>query len=328
MCRHDHHTPATPDQTLTIAGEALPIHDADIPPQWAERARRKGYDAVCRVKDRYHIALCCHRCGEMVSVKAFTLMNNRPRCPTCLGRKWDAEAQQAGLVFLRRDPRHTQYGLFRAGCGHEVRRQWELIRRIGAGNVGLRCEICHLAIEQAEARAQGWTRLGTDPKNNQNYRLYRHLCGHRQRIARANVQSGRFGCGHCDPGWIAAPSFIYAMRFRLPDGETVVKLGFSRNPVSRLRFQLARSLDQDCALLQQIRIATGRKALSLEKQLHARLRKTFPEAVVAKERFESVINVGSEIYEGWLEPVILRHLDELAAREERARRSGRGRKTD
>ena len=45
--------------------------------------------------------------------------------------------------------------------------------------------------------------------------------------------------------------------------------------------------------------------MSLEKQLHARLRKTFPEAVVAKERFESVINVGSEIYEGgmanWLD---------------------------
>ena len=41
MCRHDHPTPATPDQTLTIAGDTLPIHDADIPPQWSERARRK-----------------------------------------------------------------------------------------------------------------------------------------------------------------------------------------------------------------------------------------------------------------------------------------------
>ncbi len=58
---------------------------------------------------------------------------------------------------------------------------------------------------------------------------------------------------------------------------------------------------------------TGRKALSAEKRLHKHLRTTWPDAVVAPERFAEVINVGSEVYEPWLEDEILRLLADLDA---------------
>ncbi|CUI00341.1 hypothetical protein PHA8399_02472 [Leisingera aquaemixtae] len=122
----------------------------------------------------------------------------------------------------------------------------------------VRCETCHSRKEQKEAAAQGWALIGADPDRDPNYRLYRHReCGHTQRVARVNMQTGRFGCGKCGDDWPAAPSHLYAMQFKLPNGAQLVKLGFSRNPDSRLRHQLMKDHSVDAQILKTVRMASG-----------------------------------------------------------------------
>lgn len=309
-------TPDNAPPAITIDRIAHPVHPGPVLPEWHRIAMEKGFEIRARVRDRYHLALGCRLCGAASVTKIFTLRTAAPLCPACLQAKWLKEAEAAGLTFLGRDPDARHYFRFRAPCSHVVRRQFELIRRIATERTGLRCETCHSAREAEEARVRGWTLIGPDPEGNPNYRLYGHDCGHRQRVARANMQTGRFGCGHCDPGWVAGESYLYAMRFDLPDGGSVVKLGFSRDPVSRLRHQLITRPDQPCRLLRQVRMRSGREALRQEKRLHSQLRGAHPRAVVDPGRYRHLIRVGSEIYEAALEPVILAALDRLEAEAE------------
>src|SRR5690606_11284166 len=155
------------------------------------------FDFVGRIIDRLHLALRCRHCGASQKTRLFTVMSSQPLCPACLMADWREDADAAGLVFLRRDLAHRHYAHYRAPCGHEVRRQMGLVKRIAAGDVSWRCEACHAETEAAEAEARGWVLTGGDPSGNPNYRNYRHGCGHEQRIARGNMQSGRFSCGGC-----------------------------------------------------------------------------------------------------------------------------------
>ena len=302
--------------TLVIDGEACPILDQPIPTQWAETAAAKGFDIAARIEDRYHVALRCHDCGGLTRTKAYTLRTNQPICQPCLKARREATAQAAGLTFLRRDPDDTQYAWYRMGCGHEVRRQFGLTQRVANGDHGLRCRVCHARTEQEEARSQGWELVGPDPEGDANYRLYRHAdgCGQVQRIARANLQTGRFDCQHCGAQWPAAPNAIYLMRFTLRDGSVVVKLGHARKPHSRLRHQLLRDKTLPAELLRIVPVESGHLACQLEKRLHAQLRRDVPGAVVPRKRFAKVLKVGSEIYEDWLMEYLHRQLDQIAAR--------------
>ena len=81
---------------------------------------------------------------------------------------------------------------------------------------GLRCATCHAAREAAEARRFGWQRLGPCPSGRPNYRLYRHRCGHVQRVAQANMLWGQCDCAGCGQGWSARPSFLYLFEIHLP----------------------------------------------------------------------------------------------------------------
>lgn len=143
------------------------------------------------------------------------------------------------------------------------------------------------------------SRRGPDPEGDASYRLYRHAegCLYRQRIARANLQTGRFDCATCGETWTAAPSALYLMQFTLPSGTTVLKLGFARNPQSQLRNKAA-----PAKLLRVVPVANGHLACRIEKRLHARLRHHLPEAVVPHERFAGHLRVTSEIYTESLAP--------------------------
>ena len=121
-------------------------------------------------------------------------------------------AAAAGVTFLGPDPDRRGYGRFRAPCGHVLQRQFELIERVAKGATGLRCETCHAEREASEARRFGWERLGHCPSGRPNYRLYRHTCGHVQRVAQANMLWGQCDCAGCGLGWNAKPSFLYLLR--------------------------------------------------------------------------------------------------------------------
>ncbi|HRK65961.1 MAG TPA: hypothetical protein PKY73_00300 [Hyphomonas sp.] len=306
----------SPNMMSTFDG-AYPVFSGPVLPAWAEAASAKGFDIAGRIIDRLHLSLRCCKCGAAHRCRLYTLMSAQPLCPACIEREWRSDAVVAGLQFLQRDLSHRHYAIYRAPCGHDLRRQTGLVKRMASGEVGLRCETCHAATEAAEATSQGWTLIGADPAGNPNYRLYRHNdCGHEQRIARGNMQSGRFSCGGCGKDWPAAPSFLYAMSFVLASGREVVKLGFSKNPESRLGWQLQRDPEMPCELLRKVPVTTGHDAICEEKAMHRLLREKYPEAVLERATWQGQIRVKTEIYDGSLTPVILAMLDALASRQQ------------
>lgn len=306
--------PATFSRTgITNAEQTLTAYPGPIHAHWQAQAEEAGFTITGRMLDRYHIALRCHACGQVHASRIYTLMSARPQCPACMIARLDAEADAAGLVHLQRDPENRHYSVYRAACGHHLRRQHEIIRRVTQGATELRCETCHAATEEEEARARGWRLVGSDPEGDPSYRLYAHAegCGHHQRIARANLQTGRFACGGCSAGWAAERSWLYVMAFTRATGRELIKLGYSRDPDARLRHQLRIDPEMSCEILRVVGMPSGQAAIRIEKAMHARLRRTYPEEVVDPGLYRGQIRVRSEIYEASLTPQIMVLLDDV-----------------
>lgn len=298
---------------FTIQGKRYPVIAMPIPASWPAIAQAKGFDLLARIRDHHHLALRCHACGGINKVKAYTLRSARPQCQHCLETRWRQTAREAGAELLRRCPQSHKHVFLRLGCGHVIRRQMGLVTRVARGEAAFRCDTCHAAREKREASARDWRLIGPDPQGDPNYRLYAHACGHQQRVARVNMQTGRFTCGGCGEAWPAAPSALYLMRFTLPDARVLIKLGMSRDPQSRLRHQLLRHGDVKAELLAHLPVRRGQRALTLERGLHRILRRRFPAQVVPRAVFERHLKVVSEIYEPTLEPQ-LRALFDLIRR--------------
>lgn len=300
------------DPADPVGEDDHPIYDRDIPEHWHDWATAKGYEIVERVIDKNHLLLRCCACGGRMISKIFVLRTGTPRCPHCLKDRRKRLCLDAGVTFIEANGSHDFR--IRLCCGHETSRQHSFLERVKAGETEIRCEECLKARLEAEAGARGWMLLGADPKDVRDYRLYRHECGHTQRIAVVNMQTGRFTCHACSDAWTNDPSFIYLMRFILRSGRIAVKAGFSRNPQSRLRFQLVTDLEQDAELLRVIPVPTGHQAICYEKRLHVNLRKLFPDAVLARAEFEGEVRVLSELYCGSIEPELNALLDDIELR--------------
>lgn len=289
-------------------------YDAPVPQAWDRMAERKGFLINRRIRDRYHVALECRTCGAHTAQKTYTLRTAQPRCGGCATAGQQTRAQDAGLVLLHRDPEDRHYGIFRAECGHIVRRQFAFIHRMQRGDTDLRCATCLVAREAKEARHHGWTRLGPDPQNRQNYRLYRHACGHTQSIAAVNMRWGQCDCAHCGGSWGARPSFLYLAQIRFPhDGLTVVKFGYSAHPNKRFRHQLGLPGSAQVTFLRLLPMPSGHAACTVERPANTALARTHPDAVVPPSLYAGLINVVSEIYWPELLPEINRVLDRIAA---------------
>jgi hypothetical protein len=294
----DHPIPLrVPPRSRSVPATDWTRFAAPIPDRWARMAALKGFRIDRRIRDRYHVALTCQTCGEQTASKVFNLMTAEPRCGACAERRIRDLAQAAGLEFLGRDPEDHMYGWFRAPCGHDLRRQFELIERAAAGICGVRCETCHAAREAEEAEAQGWTLIGPDPSGDPSYRIYRHACGQEQRIARPNMQTGRLDCGGCGESWASKPSTIYLARIDLPtSGLRVLKLGYSSNPKHRFRYQLGLPREAQVELLRLLPMPTGHAACAAERRANTWLAKRYPDAVIPVDAYRDEINVVSEIY--------------------------------
>lgn len=278
---------------------------------WQNKAQEKGFDLVKRIRDKAHVALLCHRCGALTAHKIYTLRTAQPACAACRHLAVEATAHRARLTFQGYDPEDHKLGRYLAPCGHPVTRQFGQVERIANGRCKLRCETCHARKEADEAMTRGWRLLDRDPEGNPNYRLYQHRCGHKQRIARTNMQSGRFQCSNCGEGWASAKSAIYAIRLELPSRLRVVKLGFSRDPISRLRHQLLRKPGIEAELLRSVPQPSGHAANCREKALHRALKASHPDSIIPPERFRDWLSVKSEVYGIEIEPIILAHLDAI-----------------
>lgn len=313
MCDYSDRASSPGARSLRIDGKDYPVLFLPIPPEWHGSALEKRYDLVARVADEDHLALRCQDCGGLNKVKVFTLRSANTTCRICQDRRWRSLATEAGATFVRRCPRDHRYVWLQLNCQHEIRRQAGLVRKAAGGEVGFRCNTCHSTREAKEARARGWELVGPDPKHVLGYRVYRHDCGHCQRIARANMQTGRFGCAGCGAAWPSAPSSLYVMRFTLQNSRVLIKLGMSRDAKSRLRHQLLRHAQLQAEIVDHLPVETGQRALQLEKSLHGMLRRRFPEQVVPHAVFASHLNVVTEIYEPVLEPFLRQAFDRLRA---------------
>lgn len=87
------------------------------------------------------------------------------------------------------------------------------------------------------------------------------------------MQSGRFSCGGCGEDWPGADSYVYAMAFTLASGRGIVKLGFSRDPESRLTYQIQRESGISSQILRVVPMATGHAALCAEKAMLKKLKR-------------------------------------------------------
>ncbi len=285
-----------------------------VPEAWALIARDKGFRVHGRIRDRYHVALECDTCGGLTAHKSFTLRKAQPRCGACAEADLADVARVAGLTFLRRDGRNHHYGLYRAACGHVIKRQFEFVVRVAARKTDVRCEKCLLNRERDEATRRGWERLGRDPQGNANYRLYRHSCGNVQRIARVNLSWGQVKCASCGGAWNSNPSFIYLLRIEMKSrGLHLLKLGFSKTPMKRMKHQLGLPRSAKVDLVRVLPMASGHVARAQEAALHATLRRRHPDLVVPPEVYAGILNVRSEVYEAFAFDLIMDHLDRIEA---------------
>ena len=296
----------TPEEIPQII-QPGPIHRT-----WAEAAEAKGFTLVARVRDHQHVALRCHTCGGITAVRSNVLLGHAPHCHHCLETTRAAAAEAAGLRYLHRDPGNHKYAIYFMHCGHKIRRQFGFVDKIARGEVSARCEICLIEREEAEALRFNWTRLSRDPTGDPNYRIYRHHCGHVQRIARANMQWGQCDCAGCGQSWTAKPSFIYLIDIRRDaSAQHYLKLGYSAHPVKRHRHQLGLPKDTAVAVLRVVAMPTGHDACAAEKAAHVRLMKDHPEAVVPQPEYADLMNVVSEIYRPDSAAILHRILDRI-----------------
>lgn len=311
------------DLALPLATRpGIPADQAPFPgpirPHWQRAAARKGFDILARIQDRSHLLLRCRACQRDFPSKLFVLMRSQPLCPHCLAARRSAVAAAAGVSFLGADPDHSAYGHYLAPCGHILRRQHELIARVARGETGLRCETCHIAREAAQAGHFGWDRIGPCPSGRPNYRLYRHACGHVQRVAQANMLWGQCDCAGCGQSWTAKSSYIYLFEIQLPaspdhPARHYLKLGYSAHPVKRHRHQLGLPPEARVVVVRVIAMANGHAACTRETALHRQLRHDHPAAVVPAVEFRDAINVTREIYRPTLRPMIEAALDRIEA---------------
>lgn len=297
---------------LSVSDLPLVIHPGELHAHWTAAARSKGFDLIARVRDRFRVALRCQTCGGIHVSRHFVVMTAQPLCPHCVETRWRETAIAAGLTWLGRDTNHRHYGHYGLPCGHEVRRQFSFVERVAAGAVAPRCETCLVHREEAEALRFGWTRLGRDPQGKASYRLYRHHCGHTQRIAVANMRWGQCDCAGCGQSWTAKPSFIYLLEIRHPGTRRhYLKLGYSSHPLKRHKHQLGLPKDAEVEVLRVVAMQTGHDACAREKAAHAELRRLYPEAVVPQPEYADLMNVVSEIYHPQALAILQETLDRI-----------------
>ncbi len=306
-----------PHRSRHVPAEAWVDYPGAIKDCWRVLADQKGFRVDRRVRDRLHLALECKICGAHTAHKLHTLRTAQPACLGCQGESRSSKAKQVGFELIKRDEDSPNYNLYQLPCGHQRLLQNARVEKLlkhgpVEGHSGFHCPICHTRRLRAMASTCGWRLVGSDPDRNPNYRLLSHnRCGHEQRVATANLATERFNCGGCGDSWSAAPSALYLMRFRVPGQGRFVKLGYSRNPTSRLRYQLGLAQGVEAELIDMVAMPTGQVALKVEKNLHRALQSGHSDKVISSEHLKSWINVTSEIYAAEMEPVIRRMFDRL-----------------
>jgi hypothetical protein len=111
----------------------------------------------------------------------------------------------------------------------------------------------------------------------------------------------------------------------VPHKGSFIKLGYSRDPESRLRYQLGIPGSVEASVLYRFPMPTGHIAQKTEKALHAKLKQRFPDSVIPCNELADWINVKTEIYRADILPHVLTHLKAATANQQTSPRSGKPR---
>ncbi len=294
-----------------IDGKFRNVFPCETPPHWHAAAEGKGFTIAGRAVDRLHVVLCCHACGRPTLKRVNVVLGYNPECPHCILDRRKAAARAAGATLLGPDPEGDRhYGVYALPCGHEDRRQHTRVAAAGDGGHGLGCETCLAARLAAEAARWDWRPVG--PAARKDHRRYEHGCGHRQDVAVVNMRHGDVDCARCGESWSSKPNKIYLVELALPD-LPVIKLGHSSDPGFRLRQLQHDPARTRGAIMREIAMETGHRAVCVEKALHALVRRRRPDLVVPPELFRDHLRTGSEVYHRRGLPWISGLLDDVEA---------------
>lgn len=296
-----------------VDGALRPVFQGAQLPHWQAAAEAKGFCLIGRAVDRLHVILGCKTCGTPTLKRISVVLGHNPECPHCIRIRRESAAAAVGAQLCGPDldgDRH--YGLYQLVCGHRDRRQHTRVEAAADGGHKLSCSICLQERHAAEAEVQGWQLVGDALRTNKSYRHYEHQCGHQQDVAIANMRSGDIDCAGCGESWASKPSKIYLMAFTLPEAP-VLKLGFSSNPALRLRQVQEDPEPSKGALLRETSVATGHRAICIEKALHAHIATHRPDLIVPPALFRSHMRITSEIYHHHGKTYISALLDAVAS---------------
>ena len=296
-----------------VDGAVLPVFACETPPHWHAAAEAKGFTVIGRAVDRLHVVLGCHACGRPTLKRVSVVLGYNPECGHCIRDRRVAAAERLGARLIGPDPEgNRHYGEYMLACGHVARRQHTRVEDAAAGGHALGCETCLDARLEAEAGRWGWRLAGPAARDDRSYRRYEHACGHRQDVAVANMRWGDVDCAGCGETWTSKPSRLYLLEFALP-GLPVIKLGYSSDPEYRLRQLELDPARTRGAILREIAVETGHRAVCVEKALHVLVRSRRPDLAVPPELFRDHLRAVSEIYHRRGLPWISRLLDDVEA---------------
>ena len=302
------------DRLVAVGDRIFVRHPGPIHEHWKAASLTSGFEIICRVQDKDHLVIECHKCGECSIKRRNVVVEHTPDCRPCIERRRRVNAQAAGARYLGIDPEQgCKIGRIELKCGHIVSRAHIRVQQAAEGGHKLGCDVCREARYAAEADAVGWRLIG-DPDNGQpGYRRYEHDCGHHQDAAIANVYWGALDCGRCSQTYLSKPSTIYVFAIDVPD-KPMLKLGYSHNPRRRLRYQLGIPKDVPTRILRVVAMPTGQDAEREETATHRALRRDHPDWVMEPDDYRAWINTQGEIYHAAAQETIDTMLDEIEGR--------------
>ncbi|RPE72193.1 hypothetical protein EDD53_1342 [Pacificibacter maritimus] len=280
-----------------IRGEYPRVFIAKIQSDVVAAADSKGFTVLCRGgPDRQMYILGCRTCGTPIHRRDRVVFDHKILCEGCGNKKDEVAAAALGGELVSPKPMgHRHLRQWRLKCGHLAIGQRGNMRKAARGNNNASCKECLKEQHAAEAADHGWTLIGPAARNNQSYREYEHLCGHRQDVSVANMRHGDVNCAGCSETWSSKPSKIYLLTFSLPT-LPVIKLGYSNNPKFRLR-QVQFDPDKTRGTLDRaIDIKSGHRAICLEKAMHQYIQTHRPDLIVERDLFRDHLTTTSEIY--------------------------------
>ena len=230
-----------------------------------DEAKAVGLTLIGAGKNKNYKTYRFNKCKHEQEIAPVKVRRSIFRCQTCLQKKLEKEAKDAGLTLIGegRNSANRTYQFNK--CGHEQEISPGAVRK----GKDFKCGQCHQQTLEKEAKDAGLTLIGAG--RDANHRTYQfNICEHEQEIQASNVRARNFLCNKCEETSRDLPSHVYLLDIQV-DEENWLKLGYAKTISTRIkRYGLSESTK--VTKLVVINYATGREAHEYEASLHKKYR--------------------------------------------------------